>query len=137
MDNIDDGFEVYALYWAVKSLWSSVLCGNQNQKQKEIYEIMKKVDVGSFVMENSSGFLAVREFRNGNIKDSIDHLKCMFGFLDRVCFEEIDLSEEVRNEYKDSGEEIPKQKVFYIKNLHGNEFRWHNADFITVPVEYL
>lgn len=133
---MDSNQVIYSFYLCVSKLWSSVLCGSQNEKQAEIYNYMKNFKVGDFVMENSSGFKAVKLWENGEKEDAVTHLKQMFGTLEKIEMEEFQLNEEARQDYIDGGEEIPKEKVFYIKNLHGVLFRWTNADFLRVPSEY-
>ena len=133
MDNIT----TYSFYCSVMALWKACLCGNPTDRQSEIYDLMKSPKVGDFVLENSSGFLATRAWRNGNKQDAIDHIKCMFGTLEEITREEYELSDEARKEYLDNDEEIPTEKIWYITNLHGVRYRWHNADFLKVPSDYI
>lgn len=135
MDKLDNK-ATYMFYQTVMNLWGAVLCGNPTKSQQEIYEKMKSPKIGDFVLENSSGFLAVKAWRNGDEQAAADHIKCMFGTLEEVCREEYDLDDEARAEYEENGEEIPTQKVWYINNLHGIKYRWTNADFITVTSKY-
>lgn len=128
---------VYSLYCSVIALWSSVLCGKQTEKQSKIYNYMKEVKIGDFVFESSSGFLAVKAWNAGNKQEAADHLRNMFGTLEEISYEEFKMDDKTKKEYVDSGEKIPVEKVYYIKNLHGIRFRWHNASFLRVPSEYI
>lgn len=127
---------IYSFYCSVNALWKACLCGKPTKTQSGLYDLMKEPKVGDFVLENSSGFLAIKEWKAGNKQAAVDHIKCMFGTLEEVVNEEYDLDDEARKDYLDNNEEIPTEKIWYITNLHGVRYRWHNADFIKVPSEY-
>jgi hypothetical protein len=124
---------IYSMYCLIQLAWRAVLCGKPTKSQKELYEQMINPVKGDLVCENTSGFLAVKAWRNGEKEVAVGHIKSMMGVLDEVIYEEHDLDEEARQDYLSRGEEIPKQKIHYVYNLEGIRFRWHNASFLKVP----
>lgn len=98
--------------------WLAVICGNQNQRHKAIYEAMKSPVVGDLVFESST------IYRRSMDIDAV-------GILTKDClepaFEDWDEDEE--------GGPCPTERVFYIQTLDDREKRWTNASFQCVPDE--
>lgn len=104
----------------VSNLWST---GLTNFKAPA-YNAMRSPDVGDWVMENTTGHL-----KNQNIK--------RIGRLEKIVLEERFYSDEAKKEFLDHGEEIPKEKCYYIRLIDGTEFKWTNCSFIKIPTERL
>jgi len=134
MDKKDiNDIALYSLFQLIKKSWGAVLCGKPTLSQEKLYNEMKDFKVGDFVCESTNGFRAIRAWEGGNREGAINLLKLMMGVLDEIVYEEYEMTDEEKKDYTDNGEEIPKQKIYYIYNMEGVRFRWHNADFLRVP----
>jgi hypothetical protein len=132
---------IYSLGCMTHAMWSAVLCGNPSDTQKKIYEYMKNVKVGDFVMEHTTFGKAQKEWE---YKKTVVHLMQMIGEVVEICREEIEIDDEGRRDYADGGEDVPTEQIYYIENLHGIRFRWHNASFVRIldeshwgPITYI
>ncbi len=56
---------LYSYYCTIINLWGSVLCGRPTETQKTNYDFMKNPKPGDLVVENSSGFLAMKAWNDG------------------------------------------------------------------------
>jgi hypothetical protein len=116
-------YSAYAAYTA--TLRGDVPAGSHKNFDPVVGEPV--VEVSTISMWDDPERYAVRE----EFAHLRDVLNCI-GTLERIAWEPCHTPEEWE-ELKTEGEEVPKQKAWYIRTLDGREFRWENANFIRVP----
>lgn len=110
---------------SVYNAHGAVLVGNPARVTEALYERMKDVRIGDWVVEQTTILMP-----NRSALDAV-------GRLIKITQEKVDFGDP--NFVWDGAEEgrpHPTETCTYIRTLDGREFRWTNASFISVPTEH-